>query len=140
MFSLPYYRTIGESISPASPVVSKYFGEKDAEEEETEEEEAIGEERRLKWKRVEEKEIEEEIVEDMRKENENTRSLISDVTKWEKMRQAEQKLSESALTGGTIKTQRGSRKGGQENLPPYAERSRKQMGYSLGDFTRGSAA
>jgi len=38
----------------------------------------------------------------MRKENENTRSLISDVTKWEKMRQAGQKLSESALTEGTI--------------------------------------
>ena len=57
-----------------------------------------------KRKRFEEGDIEEEIQEDMRKEHENTSSLISDVTKWEKMRQAGQKLSESALTKDTIRS------------------------------------
>jgi hypothetical protein len=45
---------------------------------------------------------EEEIEDDIRKEQEKTSSLISEVTKWEKMRQAGRKLSEGALTKDTI--------------------------------------
>jgi hypothetical protein len=108
--------------SPPSPVFSDCFDEDTTEEEEDTEEEGIGEEegtgeegigeeegigkeRGLKRKRFEEGDInEEEIQEDIRKEHENTSSLISDITKWEKMQQAGQKLSENALTKGTIRS------------------------------------
>jgi hypothetical protein len=50
-----------------------------------------------------EEEVEEEdIKDDIRKEQEKTSSLISEVTKWEKMREPGQKLSEGALTKDTI--------------------------------------
>ena len=45
-----------------------------------------------------------DVEEDIDQENENTCSLVSKVTKWEKMRQAGQKLSESALTPETLKS------------------------------------
>ncbi|KAN0069795.1 hypothetical protein V8E54_012101 [Elaphomyces granulatus] len=45
-----------------------------------------------------------DVEEDIDQENENTCSLVSEVTKWEKMRQAGQKLSESALTPETLKS------------------------------------
>jgi hypothetical protein len=44
----------------------------------------------------------EDVEEDIDQENETTCSLVSEVTKW--MRQAGQKLSESALTPKTIKS------------------------------------
>ncbi|OXV08709.1 hypothetical protein Egran_03531 [Elaphomyces granulatus] len=48
--------------------------------------------------------VDREIEEDIQEEQENTRSFAAETTKWEKMRQAGQKLSESALTAGTIKS------------------------------------
>jgi hypothetical protein len=45
-----------------------------------------------------------DVEEDIDQENETTCSLVSEVTKWERMRQAGQKLSESALTPKTIKS------------------------------------
>jgi hypothetical protein len=44
------------------------------------------------------------VEEDIDQEHENTRSFVSKLVKWEKMRQAGQKLSESALTLGTVKS------------------------------------
>jgi hypothetical protein len=48
---------------------------------------------------VDEMEVEEEIQE----EHESTLSFVAETTRWERMRQAGQKLSESALTVGTIR-------------------------------------
>jgi hypothetical protein len=45
-------------------------------------------------------EVEEEILD----EQENTSSFVAEVTKWEKIQLAGQKLSESALTAGTVKS------------------------------------
>ena len=45
-----------------------------------------------------------DVYEDIDQENETTCSLVSEVTKWEKMRQAGQKLLESALTPETLKS------------------------------------
>jgi len=45
-----------------------------------------------------------EIEEEIQEEQENTRSFAAETTKWEKMRQAGQKLVECALTAGTIKS------------------------------------
>ena len=37
----------------------------------------------------------------------NTQSFVTETTRWEKLRQAGEKLSESALTAGTIKSYEG---------------------------------
>lgn len=50
---------------------------------------------------------EEEVEEEIQEEHEKTRSFVAETTKWEKMRQAGQKLAESALTTGTIKSYEG---------------------------------
>jgi hypothetical protein len=81
---------------PVSSVFSKHLGEENIEEW-IEEEEWVEGEDVIEYS---EEEVEEEDVEDdIRKEQEKTSSLISEVTKWEKMCQA---LSEGALTKDMI--------------------------------------
>jgi hypothetical protein len=100
--------------SPPVSVFSKHLGGENVEEEEwveeeqwVEEEEGLIEGEEVIEYSEEEEEVEEEDIEDdMRKEQEKTSSLISEVTKWEKMRQAGQKLSEGALTKDTIDSYR----------------------------------
>ena len=92
---------------PVSSVFSKHLGEENIEEWIEEERWIEGEEGWVEGEDMieysEDSEVEEEDVEDdIRKEQEKTSSLISEVTKWEKMCQAGQKLSEGALTKDII--------------------------------------